>query len=165
MLSRAPDRITRLALMDTNPLPETPQAAAAREPHIVGVQNGRLEEIMREEMKPNYLAPGAGRVEVMNTVMEMARDLGPDVFVAQSRALQRRPDQQKTLRNCKVPALVLCGRHDELCPVRRHEFMAELINGATLEIVEDAGHLPTIEQPDAVTDAMKGWLGAPLVLR
>lgn len=165
MMGRAPDRISRLALMDTNPLAETPQVAAAREPHIVGVQSGRLEEIMRDEMKPRYLAPGPGRVEVMNVVMEMARHLGPSTFVAQSRALQRRPDQQKVLRGIKVPTLVLCGEHDELCPVKRHEFMAELIPGAELKIIEGAGHLPTLEQPDATTDALRRWLGGPLVLR
>ncbi|MEM1428192.1 MAG: alpha/beta fold hydrolase [Pseudomonadota bacterium] len=165
MMGRAPDRISRIALMDTNPLPETPQVAAAREPHIVGVQSGRLKEIMREEMKPRYLAPGAGRVEVMSVVMDMARDLGPDVFVAQSRALQRRPDQQKVLRGIKVPTLVLCGAHDALCPVKRHEFMAELIPGAKLRVIKDAGHLPTLEQPDATTEALREWLGDPLVLR
>ena len=165
VIARAPERVMRLALMDTNCLPETPQVAAAREPHIVGVQSGRLEEIMREEMKPRYLAPGARRFEVMNIVMEMAKDLGPEVFVAQSRALQRRPDQQKTLRGIKVPTLVLCGEHDELCPVKRHEFMAEMIPGARLRVVKEAGHLPTLEQPEAVTDALAAWLGDPLVLR
>ncbi|MEM6738996.1 MAG: alpha/beta fold hydrolase [Pseudomonadota bacterium] len=165
MMARAPDRISRFALMDTNPLAETPQVAAAREPHIVGAQSGRLEEIMREEMKPRYLAPGPGRVEVMNTVMEMARDLGPEIFVAQSRALQRRPDQQKVLRAVKVPTLVLCGVHDALCPVKRHEFMAELIPGAKLRLIEDAGHLPTLEQPERTTEALREWLGDPLVLR
>jgi pimeloyl-ACP methyl ester carboxylesterase len=154
-----------LALMDTNPLPETPQTAAAREPHIIGVQAGRLAEIMREEMKPRYLAPGPRRPEVLATVMDMALALGPQVFVAQSRALQRRPDQQKTLRQSRVPTLVLCGEHDALCPVKRHEFMAELIPNARLVVVPDAGHLPTLEQPEAVTEALRDWLAMPLVLR
>jgi pimeloyl-ACP methyl ester carboxylesterase len=165
VLRRAPERVTRLALMDTNPLPETPQTAAAREPHIIGVQAGRLAEIMREEMKPRYLAPGPRRPEVLATVMDMALALGPQVFVAQSRALQRRPDQQKTLRQSRVPTLVLCGEHDALCPVKRHEFMAELIPNARLVVVPDAGHLPTLEQPEAVTEALRDWLAMPLVLR
>ena len=116
ILRRAPERVTRIALMDTNPLPETPQAAAAREPQIIGARSGRLLEVMREEMKPNYLAPGPQRVDVLNLVMDMAAIMGPEVFVRQSRALQRRRDQQSTLRKCKVPALVLCGEHDALCP-------------------------------------------------
>lgn len=165
VVRRAPDRVTRLCLMDTNCLPETPQVAASREPHIVGVQAGRLEQVMREEMKPRYLAPGARRIEVLNRVLDMALDLGPQVFVAQSRALQRRPDQQATLRKVSVPTLVLCGEHDALCPVKRHEFMAEIIPDASLVVVPDAGHLPTLEQPDAVTDALRHWLLQPLVLR
>ncbi len=165
VLRRAPERVTRIALMDTNPLPETPQVAAAREPHIIAVQTGRLTEIMRDEMKPRYLAPGPKRIDVLNLVMEMAEGLGPEVFVAQSRALQRRPDQQKVLRTTKVPALVLCGEHDALCPVKRHEFMAELIPNATLRIIPDAGHLPTLEQPEATNAALAEWIEAPLILR
>lgn len=107
ILRRAPDRITRLALMDTNPLAETPQVAAAREPQIVAARTGRMLDVMREEMKPNYLAPCPQRQDVLDLVMDMADALGPEVFVRQSRALQRRRDQQEVLRKCKVPALVL----------------------------------------------------------
>lgn len=164
VLRRAPERVTRVALMDTNPLPETPQKAAEREPQIIGARTGRLEEIMRDEMKPNYLAPGPQRTEVLALVMEMARDLGPEVFVRQSRALQRRRDQQGTLRRCKVPALVLCGEHDALCPVKRHQFMAELIPHAQLRVISGAGHLPTLEQPKATLEALRGWLAQPFVL-
>lgn len=165
VLRRAPDRVTRLALMDTNPLAETPQVAASREPQIVAARSGRMLDVMREEMKPNYLAPGPRRADVLDLVMEMARTLGPEIFVRQSRALQRRPDQQSTLRKCKIPTLVLCGVHDALCPVRRHEFMAELIPHATLRVLDGAGHLPTLEQPEAVTDALRRWLGQPYILR
>lgn len=165
LLRRAPDRITRLALMDTNPLAETPHVAAAREPQIVAAKAGRLRDVMREEMKPKYLAPGPGQQKTLDVVMAMAEDLGPEVFVRQSRALQRRPDQQSTLSKCKVPTLVLCGEHDTLCPVKRHSFMAELIPHATLVIVPDAGHLPPLEQPDATTQALQAWMAEPYMLR
>ena len=165
LLRRAPDRITRIALMDTNPLAETPSVAAAREPQIVGVRTGRLEQVMREEMKPHYLAPGLHRGEVLDLVMEMALTLGPEVFVRQSRALQRRRDQQGTLRKCKVPTLVLCGAHDVLCPVKRHTFMAELIPYAKLVVLENAGHLPTLEAPAETTQALRDWMKQPLILQ
>ena len=161
LLRVAPDRITRIALMDTNCQPEMPTVAAAREPQIVGAKTGRLEEIMRDEVKPNYLAPGPGRTDVLNIVMEMALDLGPEVFIRQSRALQRRPDQQGTLRRARTPALILCGEHDALCPIRRHEFMAHLMPNARLEIIADAGHLPTLEQPEVTTDLLRRWLSLP----
>ena len=165
LLRRAPDRITRIALMDTNPLAETPPVAAAREPQIVGVRTGRLEQVMREEMKPHYLAPGLHRGEVLDLVMEMALTLGPEVFVRQSRALQRRRDQQGILRKCKVPTLVLCGTHDVLCPVKRHTFMAELIPYAKLVVLENAGHLPTLEAPAETTQALRDWMKQPLILQ
>ncbi|MEM8576298.1 MAG: alpha/beta fold hydrolase [Pseudomonadota bacterium] len=165
VLRRAPDRLTRLMLMDTNPLPEQPQVAAAREPQIVRVKAGRLREVMRDEMKPNYLAPGPNRAVVMEIVMDMAEALGPDIFVRQSRALQRRRDQQGTLRRARVPTMVMCGAHDALCPPKRHEFMAELTPGADLRVIEEAGHLPTLEAPEATMAAIRDWLAMPLLLR
>ncbi len=164
MMRLAPERITRLALMDTNPLAETPETAANREPQIVAARAGRLDAVMRDEMKPRYLAPGAGRGAVLEVVMDMATSLGPDVFVRQSRALQKRPDQTATLKKITVPTLILCGRHDTLCDVRRHEFMRDLVPGAVLEIVEDAGHLPPLEQPQATTAAIERWLTDTLLL-
>ena len=165
LLRRAPDRITRIALMDTNPLAETPVVAANREPQIVKVRSGRMLEVMRDEMKPNYLAPGPYRSDVLDLVMDMAETLGPEVFIRQSRALQRRRDQQAVLRKCKVPALILSGRHDELCPVKRHSFMAELIPYAELVVLEDSGHLPTLEQPAETTAALRIWMKQPWVLQ
>ena len=157
---QAPLRVSRMCLMDTNALPETPAVAAAREPQIVKVMAGRLEEVMRDEMKPNYLAPGDGRKAVLELVLDMALGLGEGVFLRQSRALQRRPDQQSTIRKLRVPTLVMCGEHDTLCPVSRHQFMADLVGHARLVVVPRAGHLPPLEQPDAVTQAMSEWLAA-----
>lgn len=165
LLRRAPDRITRLALMDTNPLAETPQVAAAREPQIVKVRTGRLHGVIRDEMLPAYLGPGPFRDEVSELVLDMADALGPEVFLRQSRALQRRRDQQGTLRKCKVPTLVLCGEHDALCPVKRHTFMAGLIHGAELRVIAGAGHLPTLETPAETTRALRDWMRQPLILR
>lgn len=165
LLRRAPERVTRVALMDTNCLAEIPQVAADREPQIVKVKSGKLTEVMRDELKPHYLAPGPNRPAVLQTVMDMAHTLGPEVFVRQSRALQRRRDQQSTLRKIRQPALVLCGAHDALCPIKRHTFMAELIPHARLVVLEDAGHLPTLETPDDTNDALWEWLHQPYVLR
>ncbi len=165
VLRRAAERVTRVALMATNSQAETPPVAALREPQIVGVKAGRLEEVMRDVMRPEYLAPGPRRMEILALMYEMATNLGEGVFIRQSRALQRRPDQQKTLRKIRMPALVLCGEHDGLTPVRRHDFMAGLIPYAKLKVIPDAGHLPTLEQPAATNAALRDWLAEPLVLR
>lgn len=158
LFRRAPERITRLCLMDTDVQADTPLIAAAREPMIVGAKAGRLDEVMREAMRPEYLAPTSNRMQILEQVYAMGRDMGAEVFVRQSRALQRRPDQQGTLRKIKVPTLVMCGAHDVMTPVKRHNFMAELIPGAQLQVIENAGHLPTLETPDVVTRALGQWL-------
>jgi pimeloyl-ACP methyl ester carboxylesterase len=165
ILRRSPERVTRIALIDTNPMTETPQDAAAREVQIIGARAGRLGDVMRDAMKPSYFAPTPQRVDVLAMVMDMAETMGPDVFVRQSRALQRQRDQQSTLRKCKVPALVMCGEYDALCPVKRHVFMAELIPYAELKVISNAGHLPTLENPGATTEALMDWLAQPFVLQ
>jgi pimeloyl-ACP methyl ester carboxylesterase len=161
VLRQAPDRVERLALLDTNPQHEAPEVAARREPQIAKARAGRLAAVMRDEMKPHYLAEGPRRGEILDLVMAMAEGLGPAVFERQSRALQARPDQSATLAAFRGPALVLCGAEDRLCPVARHELMHRLMPHSTLEIVAGAGHLSTLEQPSAVNAALARWLEAP----
>lgn len=158
IVAQAPDRVVRLALLDTNPRDELPAVQARRGPQIASVQAGGLSDVMRNEMKPNYLADGPRRAAILDLCMDMAMALGPKVFCDQSVALKLRPDYQDTLRRVQVPTLVLCGREDTLCPVERHELMHRLIPHSTLHIVEKAGHLPTLEQPDETTAALVRWL-------
>jgi len=158
MLRQAPARGDRIALLDTNPLAETEAVKTRRGPQMQAVRDGRLSEIMRDEMKPNYLADGPRKGAILDLCMAMAQDLGPEVFLQQSRALMTRPDQTNTLRSARLPTLALCGRHDALCPVSRHELIAGLVPGANLEIIEGAGHLPTLEQPDKTNEALRRWL-------
>lgn len=155
---QAPERITRLALLDTNPKAEADKIAQLREPQIAKVIAGQLRSVMRDEMKPNYLTDGPNMGQILDLCMAMADTLGPEVFVRQSRALQTRPDQQDVLRNVKVPTLILCGEEDNLCPPHRHELMHKLIPHSTLRVIQNAGHLPTLEQPDPTNEAMAKWL-------
>jgi pimeloyl-ACP methyl ester carboxylesterase len=113
---------------------------------------------MRDEMKPNYLADTSNKQSILNTCMEMALSLGPDVFVKQSQALRDRHDQQETLRGLDIPVLVLCGSEDRLCSLEQHQLIHKLIPNSWLEVVMDAGHLPTLEQPEKTTEILKTWL-------
>lgn len=164
LLRRAPDRVSRLMLISTTPLAETPQVAAAREPRIIKARTGSFEEVIAQEFPSSRLAPGAFRREVQELAMDMGRILGPEVFVRQSRALQRRRDQQSTMRICKVPTMVLCGEHDQVLPVKRHSFLSELIPNAALRVLPDTGHLPCLEDPAGTTLAIRDWMDMLLVL-
>ncbi|VAV91566.1 Hydrolase, alpha/beta fold family [hydrothermal vent metagenome] len=161
LLRRAPDRVTRMALINTSSLAETPQSAAEYEPFIIKLRAGSLEETVRAMMPSEHLAPGPDRAQIMAQLIEMARDIGAEAIVRQLRAMQRRRDYQSVLRRCKVPALVLCGKHDAMMPVKRHSFMAELIPNAQLHVFETAGHLPTLECPVEVSTVLMGWLMQP----
>jgi len=159
VLRQAPERVSKIALLGTNPLAEDPKIAARRLPQMAKAKAGRLADVMQYEMKPYYLADGPQRSAILDLCMDMALDLGADVFVRQSKALASRPDQTDTLRGTDIPALVLCGRHDVLCPVHRHDLMHDLMPNSELQIIETAGHLTTLEAPEQTTTALAHWLG------
>lgn len=157
IMRQAGSRVTHLALMDTNHLGDAVSIKPRRIQQMAAVTDGGLASIMREEMKPNYLAPGADPA-ILDLCMDMALGLGDDVFHNQSLALISRPDYSETLKEIHCPTLLLCGRHDSLCPVSRHQAMAGLIGHAKLVIAEEAGHLPSLEAPEIVNQALEELL-------
>jgi pimeloyl-ACP methyl ester carboxylesterase len=163
ILRRAPERVTQIALIDVSPLPETPQMAGLREQRIARARAGRLDEAMLDELPPENFAPGATEAQAM--MLQMAQDLGSDSFARQSRALMRRPDQQRALRNTKMRAMLIAGEFDRICPPRRHEFLAELMPHAEFRLILGAGHLSPLEQPEKITLALRDWLAAPYLLK
>ncbi len=165
IMRRAGERVTRLALISASPLADTPQMASVREPLIVAARSGRFHDVIEKELPLDWLADGPNRLEIGNLVRDMAMYQGPEAYVRQARAMQRRKDQQVTLRKVNQPTLVLCGDEDSHLPVRRHEFLAEMIPQARLEVVVGAGHLPSLEQPETVIDQLRAWMRQPLVLR
>ncbi|MBC7131715.1 MAG: alpha/beta fold hydrolase [Roseovarius sp.] len=157
-LRRAPGRVTRLALMDTNPMPETEQSAEGYAPLIESLRNGRIAEAVEMLLGGEVLAPGPARAGVLALAGEMAHGLGAETIIAQVHALKARRDYQPVLSGCEIPTLLLCGAEDRLTPPRRHERMAAVMPRSRLVIVEGAGHLPVLEQPQAVTAALRDWL-------
>jgi len=156
--SQEPNRIEKLILMDTNPKAELDEVKSKREPQIKDVREGKLLEVMRDEMKPNYLAESENKSSVLDVCMDMALSLGPDVFINQSRALQKRTDQLNTIQSINIPVLIMCGSEDKLCTVERHEMMHNMISDSDLKIINNAGHMPTLEQPRETTEVLKEWL-------
>ncbi|WP_424973949.1 alpha/beta fold hydrolase [Dinoroseobacter sp. S124A] len=158
VIRQAPERVTRLALLDTNPKADPPGKAPDRAAQVARVLDGGLLQVMREEVMPYYIASDDPTDPILDLCQSMAEDLGPQVFAAQSHAVQTRPDQQESLGRVQVPTLVLCGAEDRMCPPARHELMRDLIPGARLAQIPEAGHLPTLETPEAVTRELAQWL-------
>ncbi|MBT6893915.1 MAG: alpha/beta hydrolase [Rhodobacterales bacterium] len=158
MCSQEPSRIEKLVLMDTNPKAELEEVKAMREPQIQAAKQGKLLDVMRDEMKPNYLADTEDKERILQICMDMAMSKGPEVFIKQSKALQSRLDQQNTLCSIDFPVLLICGSSDILCPVERHELMHSIINDSELKVINNAGHMPSLEQPQETTEVLKKWL-------
>ena len=165
VLRRAAQRVTRVVLISTPPLSEVPQIAAAREARIVAARSGRLLEAMAEEVPLSALCDTEWRGDVVAVLQDMALGLGEGVFLRQSRAMQRRPDQQKTMRRVKLPALILAGEADSMLPVLRQQFTAGLMPYGKMAVIPGAGHVPTLEQPDLATSAIETFLNGPVLLR
>lgn len=155
---QAPERIERLALMDTTARMDAPNNYDIRTRQIEDVLAGKLDAVMRDELKPAYLADSPQKPALLNLCLDMARDLGPQVFKAQNLALRDRAAYNDVLDRINVPTLVLCGEQDRLCPPRLHEELHAGIKGATLVRIQNAGHLPTLEQPAATILALRSWL-------
>ncbi len=156
----APQRITHLALLDTTPHADSPQRRELRNEQVEQAQRGQLRELLVESLKPLYLAQRSrGNQALLDRIVAMGLELGPAVFRRQSLALRDRQSYLDTLSTIRCPSLVLCGREDSLCPVDLHVDMAARIRGADLVALTDCGHLSTMEQPAAVTQALLLLLG------
>jgi pimeloyl-ACP methyl ester carboxylesterase len=152
---RARDRISHIALLDTTPHAEHPDRMAERTLQIEAAARGGLRDLLVGAMKPRYLARrNRGNRNLLHRVLEMGLRAGPDVFRDQSLALRDRADSNTTIAQIDCPALVLCGREDELCPPIWHQAMATSMPRADLIVLSDCGHLPSLEAPTAVTHAL-----------
>ena len=153
------ERVTRLALLDTNHLADTDEKSRDRHALVDEARERGLEPVVREHLKPAYLAPMRRHDPRLNDiVVAMALRLGIETFARQTEALVTREDMSARLERCAKPALVLCGAHDRPCPPARHDEMAALMPNARRVTVPGAGHLTTLEAPAAVNAALLGWL-------
>ena len=160
MMRQAPQRVTRLALLDTSAKPDTPARSAARRAQVAQAGGAGLASIA-DALMPFLVHPRRLSDPVLvATITKMATDLGVTVFGRQQTAIAGRADSRPGLPAISVPTLVLVGREDVLTPVDAAEEIAGGIPGSRLRIIEDCGHLSTLEQPDAVTAALLAWLEA-----
>jgi pimeloyl-ACP methyl ester carboxylesterase len=158
IMREAPERVERLALLDTAAMADTPEQTARRRGLIDLAEKGEFHGVT-PRLLPFFLHPDRLTDKpLIEAVMAMTERVGKDAFLRQQRAIMGRPDNQSNLPEIKCPALVLCGRQDQMTPLRWSEEIAALIPGAKLEIIEDCGHLTTMERPWETSVAMRQWL-------
>jgi pimeloyl-ACP methyl ester carboxylesterase len=161
MLRQAPERIDRLALLDTSARADTPEQTDARKKLMALAQaSKRLNDVV-DLLTPRFLHVNRAHDEPLKeTVRAMARETGLDAFLWQERAIMARPDARPQLAGIRCPTLVLVGDGDVLTPPDLAAEIANGIAGATLVTVKDCGHLATLERPDEVNAALSRWLTA-----
>jgi len=158
MLRLAPERIAKLALLDTSARPDTAEQSAQREKLIAMADGGRLNDVV-EILAPRFLHRGRQNdVALKRTLQEMAADVGPKAFVRQQKAIMSRMDSRPFLAAIHCPTLVLVGDGDELTPPELSKEICAGISGARFIVVPGCGHLSTLEKPDAVNAALAEWL-------
>jgi pimeloyl-ACP methyl ester carboxylesterase len=154
----APERFQGLVLLDTSPNADTPEKREMRTRQQESVRAGKLAQVVADELKPNYLAEANRlRVDLLDRAYAMSLRLGPDVFVRQAEALKARPDAWPVLPTLRMPVLIACGAEDRLCPPELHARMAAACRQADCSVVENAGHLTPMEQPQQLSSLIADW--------
>ncbi len=159
IMRQAPARIARLALMDTSARPDTEEQSRRRRALLALSESGMFRGVT-PRLLPTLLAPDNLSTPLGAEVTAMAERVGRTAFHRQQRAILKRPDSRPDLARITIPTLVVVGEHDALTPPHLAEEIAAGIPGATLARIPRAGHLPTMEEPDAVCTAMRDWLRA-----
>lgn len=160
IMRQAPERVTRLALLDTSARADTPEQVQRRTDFIKLSEMGKFRGVTEALLPILIHETRLDDEALVATIYRMAQDIGQAGFVRQQRAIMSRSDSRGLLGGIACPTLVLCGRQDRLTPLDLHQEMAAGIPGAELVILEDCGHLSTLERPDQVNAAMRDWLAA-----
>ena len=163
IIRQARERVQRLALLDTRSRTDEPDETKRRRLLMKLAQSQEGFAPVTSRMLPLLIHPErVGDATLVTTIREMAERVGVEAYLRQQAAIIARPDFRAVLDDIRCPALILCGRQDVLTPVAFHEEMAQRIPQARLEIIENCGHLATLEQPRAVNARLRHWLEATL---
>jgi pimeloyl-ACP methyl ester carboxylesterase len=165
VLARAPERVTRVALLDTGfqalPQGEAGERERAGRYRLLDIARREGMLAMGKEWAKGMVHPDRlADAPLMDAIHQMIARAPVAQFEAQIHALLTRPDRTALLAEIRVPTLVLCGREDNWSPLQQHEEMAQRIRGSQLVVVPHCGHMSTMEQPAAITQALAQWLAA-----
>jgi pimeloyl-ACP methyl ester carboxylesterase len=159
MWRQAAARIVKLALLNTNPRPPSPETRERQQLFVGMAHLGEFRSITTNFLKDAMLHPDHRRdLALREAVLKMAESIGIQGFVNMVKAQLSRPDSLPDLPHITCPTLVLTGREDTVVPLPVHVEMAQALPNSRLVIVEQCGHLSTMEQPEIVTGALREWL-------
>jgi len=158
IMRQAPERVARLALLNTQARPDTPEATARRRGMMARAKGGEYRAVL-DELFSGFVHPSRREdASLRQLVHDMGGDVGVEGFVRQQEAIISRPDSRPILAAIKCPTLVLSGDEDNTIPNALSVEMANNLHNAKLVILPNCGHLPQVEQSEATADALAEWL-------
>lgn len=158
IMRQAPDRVTRLALLDTSARPDTAEQIQRRRALVAQARSGDFGSLLAQVL-PTILHPAhRNDADLLAINVRMGLTVGVDGFARQAEALIARPDSRADLPAISVPVLILVGDCDPLTPPDHSEEISKTIRGARLVVIPECGHGSTLEQPEAVNRALEAWL-------
>jgi len=158
ILRQAPERVLRLALLDTSAHPDTPEASAARREQMAFASGGRFPEVIATLFQRAVHSARHGDRTLRETWRLMAEEVGPAAYIRQQTANMGRADSRPTLAKIRCPTLIIVGDGDTLTPPERALEMRQIIARARLVTIGNCGHLSPLERPSEVTEALLEWL-------
>jgi len=169
IVRRAPERVERLALLDTGCRARPPDAAgdgerAGRLALLATARERGMRAMARTWVQPMVHPERLADAALIEAILAMFARRTPRQFAGQIEALLARPDATDVLRAVSFPALVLCGREDGWAPPPQHEEMAARMPGSRLAVLDRCGHMAPMERPDEVGAALVEWLGSTRVV-
>jgi pimeloyl-ACP methyl ester carboxylesterase len=158
IMRQAGHRVVRLALLNTSARPDTAEQTRRRRDQIARAENGQFADVLDVLYQRWVRPPRQGDPALQRVVRQMADETGPEAFVRQQTAIMNRPDSRPGLPAIDCPTLVVAGAEDEVTIPERAIEIADRVPGARLVVVPGCGHLSTLEEPAAVTQALADWL-------
>jgi pimeloyl-ACP methyl ester carboxylesterase len=157
IMRQAPGRVSALALLDTSARPDTVQATEGRR-DLMQLAETNFPAVI-DTLLPRLVHPTRMTdTSIVTTIRAMAEIVGKEAFLRQQRAMIARIDSRPFLSQIRCPTLVLCGREDLITPIKVHQELSSALPNSSLTIIEECGHLSTLERPQQVTDTLRKWL-------
>ncbi|SIS64002.1 alpha/beta fold hydrolase [Salimicrobium flavidum] len=159
IVKQAPHRVSKLALLDTNPLPPSAEQINNWKRFIDMANEGHFIEITQKYLLPLLIqSNNQSNTELVETIYQMAENVGKEAMIKQMTALQKKPDYTRELSNITCESLVIYGIKDKMVAPEIQKTLRDNIPNAHLKEIEDAGHLCSLEQPQTVTETLRYWL-------
>lgn len=158
IMKEAPERVSRLALLDTNPYPPTKEQVELWDNQQKQLQAGEFKQMVLEQFLPSAVFQKQSDESVKEGIWQMSKDIGEEGFFKQLEANKTRPGAVDVLSAVHCPSLVLAGRQDALCGPSMQEELARKLPEAKLVLIDQCGHLSPLDQPEAVTAVLSYWL-------